>query len=93
MSLYPRIDFIVKTVNYAGLYQNSLPDSNIENIINNLENLTVWIANVDYALKNNDAFTLYGKQALNIYDQYIGSTPVDQRILDVTYFGNPDIVV
>ena len=93
MSLYPRIDFVVKTVNYAGLYQNSLPDSNIENIINNLENLTVWIANVDYALKNNDAFTLYGKQALNIYDQYIGSTPVDQRILDVTYFGNPDIVV
>ena len=92
MSLYPRIDFVVKTVNYVGLYQNSLPDSNIENIIKNLEHLTVWIANVDYALKNNDTFTLYGKQALNIYNQYIGSTPVDQRILDVTYFGNPDIV-
>ena len=60
------------------------PDSNLDNIKNQLINSTIWVDGVPYALKHNDVFTLSGMQALKVKELYIDSnqTPI-LEIVDI----------
>lgn len=81
MNLQPQITFQVDTINFAEVFNTLLPDENINNIINNLKNKTVWIEKVPYALKHGDTFTLYGQDAVYVYNLYIANVPEEQRTL------------
>jgi hypothetical protein len=60
---WPMITFRVKTYDPIKLIGQNPPDNNIQNIIKNYENQTVWIENWPAPLKHGDEFTLYGKEA------------------------------
>lgn len=64
--LHPEITFRVKTYDPLTLVSQLPPDGNIENIINQLKNQTVWIPGWPYALKHGDTFTLYGQAASDL---------------------------
>lgn len=81
MNLQPQITFQVDTINFAEVFNTLLPDENLNNIIYNLLNRTVYIEKVAYPLKHGDVFTLYGKDAVYVYNLYIASVPEEQRIL------------
>lgn len=89
---FPQIVFAVRTIDDVQLVGQSFPNSK-ENILKNLQDRTVWVDYVPYALKNGDSFVLYGQQALNIYNQYFGENRKDKKVnnygwtLDVVYFG------
>ena len=85
MNLQPQITFQVDTINFAEVFNTLLPDENINNIINNLKNETVWIEKVPYELKRGDTFTLYGKDAVYVYNLYIANVLEEQRILKSNY--------
>ena len=89
MADYPKITFRVKTVNYLALTQNALPDS-LENTLFKLENQEIWVTGVDYALKNEEEFTLYGERAFDVYKGLYLAVPENQRYLEVVYYGDPD---
>ena len=83
---YPEVIFKVKTYDPLQFVGQNFPDSNINNILLNLQNQTVFIENWPYPLKNGDEFTLYGEQALqtlNAYNQ-INSTGTQ---LETLYYG------
>lgn len=81
MNLQPEITFQVDTIDFVEVFNTLLPDENINNIINNLKNKTVWIEKVPYALKHGDTFTLYGQDAVYVYNLYIANVPEEQRTL------------
>jgi len=83
MNLQPQITFKVKTVNYEELFKTIVPDENFNNILNNLKNQTVWIEGVDYPLKDGDEFTLYGKEAVKVYNLYINNPTEPNMLLEV----------
>lgn len=83
MELQPKITFIVKTINYEEIFRTIVPDENIGNILNNLRNQTVWIEGVDYPLKDGDEFTLYGKEAVRVYNLYIANPTEPNMVLEV----------
>ena len=60
------------------------PDSNLDNIKNQLINSTIWVEGVPYSLKHGDVFTLSGMQALKVKELYIDSnqTPI-LEIVDI----------
>jgi alpha-tubulin suppressor-like RCC1 family protein len=89
MQLQPKITFKVKTINYEELYNTIAPDENFNNILNNLRNQTVYIEGVDYSLKDGDEFTLYGKEAMYVYNLYVANPTQPNMILEVIYFGPP----
>lgn len=89
MQLQPKITFKVKTINYEELYSTLVPDENFNNILNNLRNQTVYIEGVDYSLKDGDEFTLYGKEAMYVYNLYVANPTQPNMILEITYFGPP----
>jgi hypothetical protein len=75
---FPQITFRVKTLVYRQLLSQNFPDTPPkptfiweppENIVNNLINQTVWVEYVGRPMKNNETFTLYGKEAIRIYNQ------------------------
>lgn len=108
---YPQITFRVKTLVYRQLLNQNFPDTPPlpttiweppPNIINNLKNQTVWVEYVGRPLKNNETFTLYGKEAIVVYNQipYLNNAiqvfsdaPAYAReteyTLEVVYFGFP----
>ena len=89
MNLQPEVIFQVDTIDFVEIFSNLLPDENINNIINSLKNETIWIEKVPYALKHGDTFTLYGKEAVYVYNLYIANVPEEQRILKL-YSSNVD---
>ena len=89
MQLQPKITFKVKTINYEELYSTLVPDENFNNILNNLKNQTVYIEGVDYSLKDGDEFTLYGKEAMYVYNLYVANPTQPNMILEIIYFGPP----
>ena len=89
MQLQPKITFKVKTINYEELYSTFSPDENFNNILNNLRNQTVWIEGVDYSLKDGDEFTLYGKEAMYVYNLYVANQVQPNITLEIIYFGPP----
>ena len=60
------------------------PDSNLDNIKNQLINSTIWVEGVPYPLKHGDVFKLSGMQALKVKELYIDSnqTPI-LEIVDI----------
>ena len=62
----PKIKFRVKTYDPATFVSTLPPDSNVDNLINQLLNQTVWIPGWPYPLKHDDEFTLYGKAAIDL---------------------------
>jgi hypothetical protein len=67
---YPEVIFRVKTYDPLQFVGQNFPDSNINNILLNLQNQTVFIENWPYPLKHGDEFTLYGEQALQTLNAY-----------------------
>jgi hypothetical protein len=108
---YPQITFRVKTLVYRQLLNQNFPDTPPQptaiwepppNIVYNLMNQTVWVQYVGRPLKNNDTFTLYGKEAINVYKQipYLNNAievfsdapsyaKETEYTLEVVYFGFP----
>ena len=64
--LNPRITFRAKTYDATTLMGQLPPDGNIENIINQLKNKTVFVPGWPNALKNGDTFTLHGQAASDL---------------------------
>lgn len=64
--LNPRITFRAKTYDPTTLMGQLPPDGNIENIINQLKNKTVFVPGWPNALKDGDTFTLYGQAASDL---------------------------
>lgn len=83
MNLQPEITFQVDTIDFVEIFNTLLPDENINNIINNLKNETVYIEKVPYPLKHGDVFTLYGKDAVYVYNLYIANVPQQERVLEL----------
>lgn len=70
----PMYTFRVNIIDYTSIYSNTLPDS-IDGIIRNLESASVYVPYVEQPLKHGDEFTLYGSQAIRVYEMYIGKEP------------------
>jgi hypothetical protein len=83
---YPEVIFRVKTYDPLQFVGQNFPDSNVNNIIRNLENQTVWIENWPYELKHGDEFTLYGEQALQTLNAYSQINPGGTQ-LEMLYYG------
>ena len=87
---YPQITFRVNTIREQDINSWPPPDSNINNILLNLKNVTVWVDYVPYALKYGDTFSLYGKEALHVYKQYV-QVNKPNLVLEVLYYGIPQV--
>ena len=83
MNLQPEMTFVVDTINFVELFNTLPPDENINNIIYNLLNKTIYIEKVPYPLKHGDTFTLYGQDAVYVYNLYIANVPQQQRVLEL----------
>ncbi len=64
---YPQITFRVKTVDYVELASRMLPDQDRQNVIDQLASATVWVQYWPWPLKNGDIFSLYGSEAIQVY--------------------------
>jgi len=82
----PIHSFIVNTVDYSIINSAPQPDSNLNNIIYQIQNAAVSIERVPGLLKHGDVFTLSGEDAYYVYNLYIGRSP---QVLEV--FVLPDI--
>ena len=85
---YPQITFIIDTIDEIALTSQLQPDSNIENILYNLKNQTVWVPSVPYALKYGDSFSLYGKTATD-FVKANNSLGTYGLIAKIEYYGAP----
>jgi hypothetical protein len=85
---YPKLIVTVKTYDPATFVSTLPPDSNIDNIKRQLENVTVWIPTWPYPLKHGDQFTVYGKQAIYIYNLINQYNENNNVSLEVEYYGN-----
>jgi len=79
----PVYTFIVNNIDYQTIYSQPLPNS-IENLILNLNNQAVYVPYINKPLKNGDIFTLYGKRAQFVKDNYIGKSPKILELLAET---------
>lgn len=75
----PMYTFRVNIIDYTTIFSNSLPDS-IDNLLLNLQTASVYVPYVERALKHGDEFTLYGSQAIRVYEMYIDKEP---RVLEL----------
>ena len=64
MPEYPQVTYRVKTYDVNEIMQYPQPDVNIQNIINSLENQTVFCQFVSHPLKHGDVFSLFGEEAI-----------------------------
>ena len=84
---YPEVVFKVKNYDMFQILSQNLPDVDRNNIINQLNNQTVWIPNWPYALKHGDIFTLYGQEALQVLNAYSQINSPNSTVLEVLYNG------
>jgi len=70
----PKYRFRVNLIDRSKILSSPLPDS-LEHILLNLESTTVYIPYVQTPLKHGDEFTLYGSQAIRVYELYINKEP------------------
>lgn len=84
---YPEVVFRVKNYDIFQILSQNLPDVDRNNIINQLNNQTVWIPNWPYALKHGDVFTLYGQEALQVLKAYNQINSPNSTVLEVLYNG------
>jgi hypothetical protein len=86
---YPQITFLVDP-DVSEIDSYSMPDMNRENLIYQLNSKIYWIENLSYSVKKGDSFTLKGKEALQVYKNYI-ENKINGDLLKVTYYGIPTI--
>ncbi len=76
----PVYKFIVDNIDMTQIYSYPQPDGNLENILLQLKSAEVHIPFVKKPLRYGDTFTLYGSQAIKVYEMYIGKQP---KVLDI----------
>jgi alpha-tubulin suppressor-like RCC1 family protein len=86
--LYPQITFRVNVLYSPNLVGKLWPDDNYKNIIYNFENQTVYVSYLQRSLRQGDEFTLFGKEAIECYNEY-EQINKQIHILDVVYIGLP----
>jgi hypothetical protein len=74
-STYPTYTFKVDNLDMSIVYGNCQPDVNLENIIYQLKNATIWVPGVDRPLKHGDTFTLTGEVAERVKAMYDNQSP------------------
>jgi hypothetical protein len=84
---YPQITFKVNTVDYVQLAGRMLPDQDRQNVIDQLASATVWVQYWPWPLKNGDTFTLYGREAVQVYQTKEQINTI--ATFEVIYYGNP----
>jgi alpha-tubulin suppressor-like RCC1 family protein len=62
----PKLTFKVKTYDPIAFASQLPPDGNVQNLIYQLKNQTVWIPGWPYPLKHDDTFILYGRAASDL---------------------------
>lgn len=90
---FPVLTVKIKTYDPSKLSGQLIPDSNRENIINQLKNATVWLPNWAYALKDGDEVTVVGRQAFNLYQLINQLNAGSTSTIETLYFGvEPDVL-
>lgn len=90
---FPVLTVKIKTYDPSKLSGQLLPDSNRENIINQLKNATVWLPDWAYPLKDGDEVTVVGRQAFNLYQLINQLNAGSTSTVEVLYFGTePDVL-
>ena len=84
---YPQITFKVTTVDYVQLNSRMLPDQDRQNVIDQLASATVWVEFWPFPLKNGDIFTLYGSEAVRVYNTLSQLNTI--ATFEAIYYGNP----
>jgi len=64
-----------------------LPDQDRQNVIDQLASATVWVQYWPWPLKNGDIFSLYGSEAIQVYQTRDQLNSV--ATLETIYYGNP----
>lgn len=85
---YPKLKVTVKTYDPANLVSSLPPDSNLENIIGQLESAVVWIPTWPYPLKHGDSFTVYGQQAIYLHNLIPQLNENNNTLIKVDYYGD-----
>jgi hypothetical protein len=90
---FPVLTVKIKTYDPSKLSGQLIPDSNRENIINQLKNATVWLPNWAYPLKNGDEVTVFGRQAFDLYQIINQLNAGGTSTVEALYFGaEPDVL-
>lgn len=70
----PIYTFLVNNIDYTEIYSNNIANE-INDIIYSLNNQSIYMPYFKKGFKNGDIFTLYGKRAKIIYDNFINKKP------------------
>jgi hypothetical protein len=90
---FPVLTVKIKTYDPSKLSGQLIPDSNRENIINQLKNATVWLPNWAYPLKDGDEVTVVGRQAFDLYQIINQLNAGGTSTVEALYFGaEPDVL-
>jgi hypothetical protein len=90
---FPVLTVKIKTYDPSKLSGQLIPDSNRENIINQLKNATVWLPDWAYPLKDGDEVTVFGRQAFNLYQIINQLNAGGTSTVETLYFGaEPDVL-
>ena len=90
---FPVLTVKIKTYDPSKLSGQLIPDSNRENIINQLKNATVLLPNWAYPLKDGDEVTFVGRQAFNLYQLINQLNAGSTSTIETLYFGvEPDVL-
>jgi hypothetical protein len=84
-------NFRVNTLDYLEAISSRQPDSNINNIVYQLENATVWVNGVDRPLKHGDVFSLTGPKAAYAYSHHVEQFPYILETYDIPRVRNLSI--
>jgi len=84
---FPVLTVKIKTYDPSKLSGQLLPDSNRENIVNQLKNATVWLPDWAYPLKDGDEVTVVGRQAFNLYQLINQLNAGSTSTIETLYFG------
>ena len=90
---FPVLTVKIKTYDPSKLSGQLIPDSNRENIINQLKSATVWLPDWAYPLKDGDEVTVVGRQAFNLYQLLGQLNSGSTSTFEALYFGEqPDVL-
>lgn len=90
---FPVLTVKIKTYDPSKLSGQLIPDSNRENIINQLKNAVVLLPNWAYPLKDGDEVTVFGRQAFDLYQIINQLNAGGTSTVEALYFGaEPDVL-
>lgn len=85
---YPKLTVTIKTYDPSTFVSTLPPDTNLDNIIAQLESATVYVPTWPYPLKHGDSFTVYGKQAIYLYNLIPQLNENNNTSIEIDYFGD-----